>query len=49
MLLRAQADNLHWIAHELARLPFEFRIHTPAALRGEIVKISKRLERLARS
>jgi len=49
VLLRAQADNLHWIAHELARLPFEFRIRTPAALRAEIVKISRRLERLART
>jgi hypothetical protein len=48
VLLRAQADNLDWIAHELARLPFDFAIRTPAALRGEILKISKRLQRLAR-
>jgi predicted DNA-binding transcriptional regulator YafY len=47
VLLRAQADNLDWIAHELARLPFDFRIHSPAALRGEIGRISQRLERLA--
>ena len=48
VLLRAQADNLDWIAHELARLPFDFRVRSPAPLRTEIVKISRRLERLAR-
>jgi predicted DNA-binding transcriptional regulator YafY len=47
ILLRAQADNLDWIAHELARLPFDFRVRSPAPLRGEIVRIGKRLERLA--
>ena len=47
VLLRAQADNLDWIAHELARLPFDFRVRSPAPLRGEITRISKRLERLA--
>jgi predicted DNA-binding transcriptional regulator YafY len=48
VLLRAQADNLDWIARELARLPFDFRVRAPAALRAEIVKIGKRLDRLAR-
>jgi len=31
-----------WIARELARLPFDFRVRAPAALRAEIVKIGKR-------
>ena len=48
VLLRAQADNLDWIARELARLPFDFRVRSPSALRAEIVKIGKRLDRLAR-
>lgn len=47
VLLRAQADKLAWIAHELARLPFDFRVRSPAPLRAEIVRIGKRLERLA--
>ena len=47
VLLRAQADNLDWIARELARLPFEFSVRSPASLRTEIVKIGKRLQRIA--
>jgi predicted DNA-binding transcriptional regulator YafY len=47
VLLRAQADKLDWIARELARLPFDFNVRSPAALRGEIGRIGKRLGRLA--
>jgi predicted DNA-binding transcriptional regulator YafY len=47
VLLRAQADDLDWMARELARLPFDFRVKSPAALRGVIAGISRRLERLA--
>jgi len=47
VLLRAQADNLDWIARELTRLPFDFRIRSPAKLRAEVASISRRLERLA--
>jgi predicted DNA-binding transcriptional regulator YafY len=47
VLLRAQADDLNWIARELARLPFDFSVKSPAALRGAIARISQRLERLA--
>ena len=31
--LDAQADDLGWVARELARLPFGFRIRKPIALR----------------
>jgi predicted DNA-binding transcriptional regulator YafY len=31
--LTVQADDLDWVARELARLPFGFRIRKPAALR----------------
>jgi predicted DNA-binding transcriptional regulator YafY len=47
VLLRAQADDLDWIARELARLPFDFNVKAPTALRGAIARISQRLGRLA--
>jgi predicted DNA-binding transcriptional regulator YafY len=47
VLLRARADNLDWIARELARLPFDFSVRSPSHLRSEIIKISKHLARLA--
>jgi predicted DNA-binding transcriptional regulator YafY len=47
VLLRAQADDLDWIARELARLPFDFSVKSPTALRGAIARISQRLDRLA--
>jgi predicted DNA-binding transcriptional regulator YafY len=47
VLLRAQADDLDWIARELARLPFDFSVKSPTPLRGAIARISQRLERLA--
>ena len=33
VLLKIQADELEWVARELSRLPFGFRILKPAALR----------------
>ena len=47
VLLRAQADDLDWIARELARLPFEFSVHAPAALRAAIARVSVRLANAA--
>ena len=47
VLLRAQADDLNWIARELASLPFDFEVKSPAALRVAISRLSARLERLA--
>ena len=36
VLLRAQADDLDWLARELARLPFRFAIRRPRALRDAL-------------
>jgi len=47
VLLRVQADDLNWVARELARLPFDFRVRSPAALRTEVRRWSQRLARLA--
>lgn len=49
ILLRAQADDLQWFARELARLPFPFRIRSPAALRDALVSVAKQLLREARA
>jgi predicted DNA-binding transcriptional regulator YafY len=49
VLLRAQAENLDWIARELARLPFDFSVRSPAALRDSIARAAQRLARLAGS
>jgi predicted DNA-binding transcriptional regulator YafY len=49
VLLRAQADKLDWIARELARLPFDFNVRAPAALRTALSDIGLTLQRLARS
>jgi predicted DNA-binding transcriptional regulator YafY len=49
VLLRAQADDLNWIARELARLPFDFAVRSPAALRGALARTAQRLTRLAAS
>jgi len=47
VLLRVQADDLNWVARELARLPFDFRVRSPAALRTEVRRWSQRLAQLA--
>lgn len=48
VLLRSQADDLSWFAQELARLPFEFEIVKPAALRHAVVAVGERLIAMAR-
>jgi predicted DNA-binding transcriptional regulator YafY len=48
VLLRAEAEDLGWMARELARMPFEFQVRTPAALRTVLARWSRRLARLAR-
>ncbi len=45
--LKVQADDLDWVARELARLPFPFRIVRPAALRRALAAHAERLGRLA--
>lgn len=46
--LRAQADDLAWFARELARLPFDFTVRKPAALRTALATTAARLARLAK-
>ncbi len=48
VLFRAQADDLDWFARELARLPFAFKIESPAALRTKVTALAARLRRQAR-
>ena len=45
--LSAQTDNLVWFARELSRLPFDFTVLSPAALRTELRRLGARLRRLA--
>ncbi len=47
--LSAQTDDLDWYARELARLPFEFAVLSPPALRGALRRQGARLARLAQS
>jgi predicted DNA-binding transcriptional regulator YafY len=47
VLLHNQSDSLDWFARELARLPFEFRIIAPDALREELALVVNRLSRIA--
>jgi predicted DNA-binding transcriptional regulator YafY len=43
VLLRAQVDDLEWLAIELARLPFGFEVLRPAALRAALRTVARRL------
>lgn len=47
LLLHAQADDLVWFARELARLPFDYEIRAPDALRTALRSCGQRLQRLA--
>lgn len=47
VLLRAQVDELDWFARQLARLPFDFTVREPTALRDELRTLSRRLHALA--
>ncbi len=49
VLLRAQADDLDWFARELSRLPFDFKVLTPAALHESLRSCANRLRRLAKA
>ncbi len=48
VLLRSQADDLNWFARELARLPFDFSVIKPAALRRALAREGNRLIALAK-
>jgi len=43
VLMRSQVDDLEWLARELARLPFGFRIRSPAPLRRALRHLADRL------
>jgi predicted DNA-binding transcriptional regulator YafY len=43
VLLRGEVDSLPWFARELARLPFEFEIREPKALRRALRIMARRL------
>jgi predicted DNA-binding transcriptional regulator YafY len=47
VLLRSQTDDLDWFAQQLARLPFDFRVRSPAALKTAVASLGRRLVRLA--
>jgi predicted DNA-binding transcriptional regulator YafY len=49
VLLRSQTDDLAWFASLLARLPFDFQVRSPTALKDEVVTMGRRLMRLARA
>jgi predicted DNA-binding transcriptional regulator YafY len=43
VLLRAQADNLDWFARELGRLPWQFEVRRPAALKDAVIEHARKL------
>jgi predicted DNA-binding transcriptional regulator YafY len=45
--LFAQADDLDWFARELSRMPFDFAVRSPTALRGALRRCGERLLRLS--
>lgn len=48
VLLRTSASDLGWLARQLAALPFDFEIRTPAELCAELAHCATRLQALAR-
>ena len=47
VLLKVQADDLEWVARELARLPFSFRILKPVALKRALAVRAREMLALA--
>jgi len=43
VLMRSQVDDLDWLARELARLPFGFRVNSPVLLREALQALAGRL------
>jgi predicted DNA-binding transcriptional regulator YafY len=48
VLLHSQVDDVHWLARELARLPFDFAVLQPPALREALQTLAARLHGLAK-
>jgi len=46
--LVAQTDDLDWFARQLARLPFDFTVIRPAALRESVKRGGRRMQRLGK-
>jgi len=46
--LLAQTDDLEWFARQLARLPFDFTVIRPAALREAVKRGGRRMQRLGK-
>ncbi len=49
VLMRSQTDDFDWFARQLAQLPFDFHVRSPAALGTAVASMGRRLVRLARS
>ncbi|MBF8221864.1 helix-turn-helix transcriptional regulator [Halomonas sp. 328] len=49
VVLHGRTDSLAWFARQLIRLPFDFRVVEPTALRDELSRQAARLQRLARA
>jgi predicted DNA-binding transcriptional regulator YafY len=47
VLLHSQVDDVDWLARELARLPFDFEVQQPPALREALQTLATRLHGLA--
>lgn len=47
VLMRGSTESLDWVARELARLPFDFVVYEPEALRDELRQRAAQLVRLA--
>jgi predicted DNA-binding transcriptional regulator YafY len=46
VMLRSHTDHIDWFASQLARVPFEFEVRAPLALRAAVVRVAERLLRL---
>lgn len=47
VMLHGRTDSLSWFARQMTRLPFDFQVVEPAALRDELHRQATRLQRLA--
>lgn len=47
VVMHNQSDHIEWFARQLTRLPFDFEIRRPVALREEVKKVALRLLQLS--
>lgn len=43
VLLMGSTDNLDWLARQLARLPFDFRVRRPEGLRAALHRLAQKM------